>query len=252
MLQLAIDAARAAGKVLIQYYGQTHAIHSKGLRDISSEADTAAEEAVVAIIRAGCPNACIVAEESYSDHQNSDDPLTWYIDPLDGTTNYTRGLPEFSVSVALARSGIVQCGAVYEPLVDHLFYASHGQGSFLNGQRLKVSSRCLSESLILHDWPRQPEPRLRLAQMVTQLAPEVDCLRSRGSAALGFCAIAAGWAEAYLQLTLQPWDVAAGIVIVEEAGGCISSLDGQPYHLNQPSWLASNGLVHSQIIAICR
>lgn len=252
MLQLAIEAARAAGQVLLQHYGQAHTIHTKGLRDISTEADIAAEQAVVSIIRAGCPNARIVAEESYQDRQVSDDTPVWYIDPLDGTTNYARGLPEFSVSVAMARNGIIQCGAIYEPLVEHLFYADRGQGSFLNGQRLHVSTRSLNEALVLHDWPRQPIPRQELAQIVTRLAPEVDCLRSRGSAALGFCAIAAGWAEAYLQLTLQPWDVAAGIVIVEEAGGSVSSLDGQPYQLYQPSWLASNGVIHKQITAICR
>ncbi|MHB1357451.1 MAG: inositol monophosphatase family protein [Anaerolineae bacterium] len=252
MLQLAIDAARAAGKVLLQYYGQAHTVHTKGLRDISTEADIAAEQAVVSIIQAGCPDARIIAEESYQDRQDSDDAPIWYIDPLGGTTNYARGLPEFSVSVAMARNGIIQCGAIYEPLVDQLFYAARGQGSFLNGQKLSVSTRSLSEALVLHDWPRQPVPRQELAQIVTRLAPEIDCLRSRGSAALGFCAIAAGWAEAYLQLSLQPWDVAAGIVIVEEAGGLVSSLDGQPYQLYQPSWLASNGVIHEQVVAICR
>ena len=252
MLQLVVDAARAAGEVLLQYYGRAHSVHTKGLRDISTEADIAAEQAVVSVIRDGCPDARFVAEESYQDRQDSSDAPIWYIDPLDGTTNYARGLPEFSVSVAMVCAGVIQCGAVYEPLVDHLFYASRGQGAFLNGQRLRVSTRVLSDALVLHDWPRQPVPRQQLAQIVTRLAPEVDCLRSRGSAALGFCAIAAGWAEAYLQLTLQPWDVAAGIVIVEEAGGCISALDGQPYQLYQPSWLASNGLVHEQIIDICR
>ena len=252
MLQLVIDAARAAGEVLLQYYGRAHTVHTKGLRDISTEADIAAEQAVVSVIRAGCPDARFVAEESYQNGQDSSDAPIWYIDPLDGTTNYARGLPEFSVSVAMVRAGVIQCGTVYEPLVGHLFYASREQGAFLNGQRLQVSIRALSDALVLHDWPRQPDPRQQLAQIVTRLAPEVDCLRSRGSAALGFCAIAAGWAEAYLQLTLQPWDVAAGLLIVEEAGGCVSALDGQPYQLYQPTWLASNGLVHKQIIDICR
>ena len=252
MLQLAIDAARAAGEVLLQYYGRPHTVHTKGLRDISTEADIAAEQTVMSVIRAGCPEARFVAEESYQDRQDSSDAPIWYIDPLDGTTNYARGLPEFSVSIAMACAGVIQCGAVFEPLLDHLFYASRGQGAFLNGHRLQVSTRALGDALVLHDWPRQPYPRQQLAQIVTRLAPEVDCLRSRGSAALGFCAIAAGWAEAYLQLTLQPWDVAAGIVIVEEAGGCVSALDGQPYRIYQPTWLASNGLVHKQIIDICR
>ena len=252
MQQLAIDAVRAAGEVLLQQFGRAHTVHSKGLRDITTEADFAAEQAVASIIRGRCPDARLVAEESYQDRQDSCDAPIWYIDPLDGTTNYARGLPEFSVSVAMARAGVIQCGAVYEPLVDQLFYASRGQGAFLNGHRLQVSTRALSDALVLHDWPRQPAPRQQLAQIVTRLAPEVDCLRSRGSAALGFCAIAAGWAEAYLQLTLQPWDVAAGLLIVEEAGGCVSALDGQPYQLYQPTWLASNGLVHKQVIDICR
>ncbi|MHB9031785.1 MAG: inositol monophosphatase family protein [Anaerolineae bacterium] len=252
MLQLALKAAREAGSILRSHYGNKHTIHYKGLRDITTEADYLAEQTVMRIISEGCPSARFVTEESQQEHLALDDTPIWLIDPLDGTTNYARGLPEFSVSIALAQYGRVQAGVVYEPLTEQLFYAEHAQGAYLNEHKLEVSRRPLRDALVLHDWPRQPEPRAQMADLVTQIAPLVDCVRSRGSAALGFCAVAAGWAEVYFQLTLQPWDVAAGLLIVEEAGGRVSSLDGLPAQLYQPAWLATNGLVHDDIVALVR
>ncbi len=252
MLDLALEAARAAGAILLQHYGGEHRIHVKGLRDITTEADYAAEEAVMRIIGMGCPGARFVTEESQQAHIELNGAPIWLIDPLDGTTNYARGLPEFSVSIAMVQNAEVQIGVVYEPLTNQMFYAQCGHGAFLNQQRLHVSTRRMQEALVQHDWPRQPEPRQRMAHLVQAFAPRVDCVRSRGSAALGLCAVAAGWAEAYFQLTLQPWDVAAGVLILAEAGGRTSALDGQPYHLYQPTWLATNGLIHEQCVELAQ
>ena len=251
MLDLAIRAAREAGRVLMERFGRPHEISVKGLRDIYTEADLAAETVAIRTIRQGCPKAVFVSEESNIAHGHSEDEPTWYIDPLDGTTNFARGLPPFSVSVAMARAGQVQCGTVYDPLLDQLFTAERGRGAFLNDRRLQVSARsALIDGLILLDWPRHQPWRDASARFLARLVPQVGTVRSRGSAALAFCNVAAGWAEAYFQFTLSPWDVAAGLVIVEEAGGKITGLRGQPSSLGQQDWLATNGLVHEAILGL--
>jgi myo-inositol-1(or 4)-monophosphatase len=250
MLKLAIRAAREAGHILAEKYNQPHKINIKGFRDISTEADLAAEALALRIIREGCPGARVVSEESNSAWQESSDGPIWYVDPLDGTTNYARGLPTFSISVAMARGGRVECGAVYDPLLEQLFYTERGGGAYLNDQKLHVSSRStLIECLLLLDWPRVPEKREAAVRLLSRLAPQVDAVRSRGSAALAFCSIAAGWADIYYQFTLGPWDVAAGALLVEEAGGKVTNLRGEPYALNQPDWLVTNGLVHEAVLA---
>lgn len=249
MLDIAVRAAREAGQVLAALYTRPHEIHVKGLRDILTEADLAAEQAALGVIRSSCPDAFIVSEETHTQWDAHSEHPMWFIDPLDGTTNFARGLPMFSVSVGLAVKGQVKCGAVYDPLLDHLYCAERGQGAYLNNRRLTVSNRAkLDECLILLDWPRQQTAREQSARFLRRLAPKVDAVRSRGSAALGLCHVAEGSAEVYYQYTLGPWDVAAGIVIVEEAGGKVTNLHGQPYSLDQPDWLATNGLVHQAII----
>ncbi|HHX65019.1 MAG TPA: inositol monophosphatase [Chloroflexi bacterium] len=252
MLELAIRAAREAGQVLLERYGRPHEINVKGFRDISTEADLAAEETVFRVIREGCPGAEFVGEES-SDGEYPDygDAPTWYVDPLDGTTNFAHGMPTFSVSIAMARNGEVQCGVVYDPLLNHMFHTARGEGAFLNGRRLHVSD-CddLGDAVVMLDWPREQTLREQSARYLARLAARVDTVRSQGSAALGFCYVAAGWADAYFQYTLCPWDAAAGLLLVQEAGGRVTGLRGQPFTLHQPDWLATNGLIHEAMLAI--
>jgi myo-inositol-1(or 4)-monophosphatase len=251
MLDIALRAAREAGYILAQYYDRPHAISVKGPRDIYTEADLAAETVALRIIRESCPDACIMSEETNTSWQEAGDRPTWFVDPLDGTTNFARGLPMFSVSVAMARHGLVECGVVYDPLLKQLFWAERGRGAYLNERQLHVSTRpTLMDSLVTLDWPRAQAQRELAANFLARLAPQVDAVRSRGSAALGLCGVAAGWCEAYFQYTLGPWDVAAGALLVEEAGGRVTDLRGQPYRLDQPSWLATNGLVHTAILAV--
>lgn len=249
MLDLAITAAREAGHLLREHYARPHDISSKGLRDIVTEADWAAEEEAIRRIREGCAGARFVSEESHSAWHDYGDAPTWCIDPLDGTNNFARGLPEFSVSVAMVQNNQVQCGVVYDPLLGHLFTAAREQGATLNGQPLRVSERDrLSDSLVMLDWPRREPYRGMIARFLARLVSHVDSVRSRGSAALGLCYVAAGWADGYFQLTLGPWDVAAGLLIVEEAGGRVTDLRGQPYALNNPDWLVTNGLIHQALL----
>ncbi len=249
MLEIAIRAAREAGAVLAERYRCPHQVTVKGLRDIVTEADMAAEDVALGIVREGCPEGLIVSEESLSDRVSDPRRPIWYVDPLDGTTNYARGLPMFCVSVAMATGGEVQCGAVYDPLLDQLFTASRGGGAWLNGQRLHVSARGDPEDCILTlDWPRRQPARQQCADFLARAASHVDAVRSRGSAALGLCYVAAGWTDAYLQYTLSPWDVAAGTLLVAEAGGRLTDLCGRPARLEQPDWLATNGLVHAAML----
>lgn len=251
MLETAIRAAREAGAVLRREYRRPHEVSVKGFRDIMTEVDLAAERVAVEVVRGDFPGANIMSEESYTRWQAYDDEPAWFIDPLDGTTNFARGLPMFSVSVGVAQGGVLQCGAVYDPLLDQLFWAERGGGAYLDDTRLRVSERAaLVETLATLDWPRDQRMREISAQFLARLAPRVDAVRSRGSAALGLCAVAAGWADIYFQYTLGPWDVAAGALIVEEAGGKVTDLHGQPYRLDEPGWLATNGLVHDAVLAL--
>jgi myo-inositol-1(or 4)-monophosphatase len=263
MLDLAIRAAREAGRVLMQHYRGDHKVRVKGFRDITTEADLLAEETATRVIREGCPEARFLAEEAHHGQEHEglgpqDLTPLWIIDPLDGTTNYARGMPMFSVSVAMARGGQVECGAVYDPLRQELFYAARGQGAYLligdaegPGERLAVSpTERLIDSLVLLDWPRDQALRRTSLAFLSRLALEVDTVRSRGSAALGFCYVAAGWADAYFQYTLGPWDVAAGMLLVHEAGGQTSDLRGEPPALHKGDWLASNGRLHQAVLGL--
>lgn len=250
MLDLAQEAARAAGRELLRLYRHPLAVTAKGLRDIQTEADLAAERIVLALLRRHSPDAVVMTEETPAAPAFRPGQLAWYVDPLDGTTNYVRGLPGFSVSIAAAQDGVVQCGVVYDPLLELMFSAQRGEGAFCNGERLRVSGTDrLADAIVLLDWPREPAPREAMAEMLQRIVPEVNAVRSRGSAAFGFCAVAAGWADAYLQLTLQPWDVAAGWLLVEEAGGTVTDLAGEPSSLERGDWLASNGRVHDAVLA---
>ena len=254
MLSLAVDAANAAGAILAAHYGKPHTIKVKGPRDITTEADLEAQAAAIELIRTRCPRAHFVAEEdsaALSGDGPQDDVPAWYIDPLDGTTNFAHGYPGFSVSVAMAQHGRLQCGVVYDPLLRNLFSAARGRGAYLNGRRLAVSD-CddMAAAVGLLDWPRDPEARRRSASFLDVLSSRVDTVRSTGSAALSICYVAAGWADLYYQYTLLPWDVAAGILLVEEAGGKVTDMSGRPYRLQQPDWLVSNGRLHEVVLAL--
>ena len=249
LIEIATHAAREAGRVLLEKYSQPQNIKIKGERDIVTEADLAAETVIMQAILAGCPDAWIVSEETHSQRTGSMDRPTWYIDPLDGTTNYSRGLPPFSVSIAMARQGQVESAVVYDPINGHMFHAQRGQGAYLNDRQLHVSQvDALMDTILLLDWPRDQDIRQKSARSLLQLVPLTNAVRSTGSAALSLCYIAAGWADVYFQYTLSPWDVAAGLLMIQEAGGTISGIDGRPFNLEQPDWLATNGLLHQNVL----
>lgn len=256
MLKVAIEAARRAGQILLDNFGKPQEIRFKGPRDIVAEADLLAQAAILEVIRARYPDHDILAEESAGTGLSrraaaEGRPYTWLVDPLDGTTNYCRHYPCFSVSIALSHRGDAILGVVYDPLHDQMFKAQRGRGAYLNDQRLHVSPvGVLVHTLVGFDWARRQEERLEVARLVAGMAPRIGTMRTSGSAALGLCYVAAGWIDAYLHLSLKPWDAAAGGLIVQEAGGRVTDLAGHSWRLDSPRCLASNGLIHDEMLNI--
>ena len=228
MLETAIRAAREAGGA--RQYLRPHEVRVKVSRH-HDRGDLAAERVVVSFVRPS--DATIMSEESYTRWQHSGDEPAWFIDPLDGTTNYARGLPMFSVSVGVALGGVPQCGAVYDPLLDQLFWAERGVGAFLGDTRLRVSERAtLSETLVTLDWPREQRMREVSARFLARLAPRVDAVRSRGSAALG---PAPSPRPTSTSSTPSARDV-AGALIVEEAGAGSTCTAGRIASMSRVGW----------------
>jgi len=281
MLQTAILAAREAGSILLDNLEKPRRTKVKGLRDIVTDADMMAQRAIIEIIQARFPNHDILSEESdpglkgqaavkdgfdqlttggfdqltTSDGRRSPDrahrPYTWIVDPLDGTTNYSRRLPCFCTSIALSHQGEVILGVVYDPLRDYLFQAEHGEGAYLNGESLRVSQvGSLADALVGLDWARAQAEREVIAQLVARMALQVRTLRTLGAAALGLCYVAAGWLDVYFHFSLRAWDAAAGALIVQEAGGTASDFTGHSWQTNSRRCLASNGLLHDEMLNI--
>jgi myo-inositol-1(or 4)-monophosphatase len=250
MLDTAVQAARTAGQIVMEKYHHPLQVRVKGFRDLVTEADVAAQEAIVSLLAARFPSHTILAEENLGSLEELGE-YTWIVDPLDGTTNYAFRLPIFSISIALAHRGEPVLGVVYDPTRDHLFYAEAGQGAFLNGAALCVAEReKLIGTLVAFDWAREPAVRETLLRILNHVAPQVGTVRALGSAALGPCYVAAGWLDAYFHARLSPWDVAAAAVIVREAGGRAADFDGRPWALASPRFLAASSALYPGILAL--
>ena len=251
ILETAIEAARAAGQEILRRLPQERDVRSKGFRDIVTDADLAAQETLTAIIRSRFPHHGILSEEGLV--PSSDADTIWVLDPLDGTTNYARRLPCFSVSIAVARGNDLVTGVVYDPSRDHVFCAERGAGATLNGKRLRVSEvDDLGQAAAGLDFAREPAVRSSLVATMVVCSERIRTLRSFGSAALGLCYVAAGWLDAYFHFSLAPWDVAGGALIVMEAGGTITETNGKPWSYTQPRCLATNGKLHSAFLDLMR
>ena len=250
-LDTAIEAARAAGQEIVKRLPQERDVHSKGFRDIVTDADLAAQEALVSIIHARFPGHGILSEEGLK--PGSDAETIWVLDPLDGTTNYAHRYPCFSVSIGVVRGDEPVAGVVYDPLQEHVFCAERGAGATMNGMRLRVSrTDQLIHALVSLDYAREPDLRVEQMAAMTHCSKYIHTFRSLGSAALSLCYVGAGWLEAYFHWTLYPWDVAAGSLILLEAGGAITDVNGQPWHYTLPRCLATNGVLHSALVNAMR
>ena len=245
-LEVAVEIAREAGKILREEFERPPDIAYKGDFDLITQADRRAEEVIVARLRRYFPEHAIAAEEG-TGHESASE-FRWHVDPLDGTTNFAHGYPCFAVSIALAQRDALLAGVVYNPVYDELFAAARGEGATLNGKKIRVSRiATLATSLLCTGFPnhkRQAHPNIHYYWDFTLRSHGV---RRDGSAALDLAFVAAGRFESFWEFGLKPWDTAAGVLLVEEAGGKVSDLEGRPYRLGGPTILASNALVHEEM-----
>jgi myo-inositol-1(or 4)-monophosphatase len=249
-LAAAQNAARQAGGLLKAQVGGPRMISFKGQIDMVTEMDRRSERIVVEALLAAFPDHAVLAEEETRIEGGSGH--RWIIDPLDGTTNYAHGYPHFAVSIGLEHQGRMIVGVVYDPLRDELFSAIAGHGAFLNAKPIGVSTNgLLIRSLLATGFPydRATSPKNNLAQFNTMIMRSQE-VRRCGSAALDLCSVAAGRLDGYWELKLKPWDVAAGGLIVLEAGGTVTGLTGARFSIHGDSIVASNGLIHGQILDV--
>jgi len=250
MLNTAVQAARSAGQVLLRHFEHTDrfTVTSKRHNDFVSEVDRSAEEAIIRELRSKYPDHAILAEES-GEHQGSD--FQWVIDPLDGTTNYLHRFPQFCVSIALKYRNRLEQAVVYDPLREELFTASRGQGAQLNDQRLRVTDHpSLEGALIGTGFPFRNHSLLdTYLGMFKAVLQDTAGIRRPGAAALDFAYLAAGRLDGFWELGLAQWDIAAGALLISEAGGTLSDLAGGNRHLETGNVVAGNLKVHQAMVA---
>lgn len=248
-LQVAVEIARESGALLAQLSNQPHEISYKRKSDIVTEADRQSETMITARLRREFPNHAIVAEEGGGQDTGSD--YCWFVDPLDGTTNFAHGFPVYCVTLALAYRDEMIAGVVFDPNRNELFAAERGSGAYLNDQRMSVSPTAnLSESLLGTGFPpfaSNHNVNLDIFYKLTHLSHGI---RRAGSAALDLCSVATGRFEAFWELKLNPWDKAAGALLVMEAGGRVTQLTGEPFDVHRDDIFASNGLVHDAMVDV--
>ncbi|MEO8281495.1 MAG: inositol monophosphatase family protein [Ideonella sp.] len=254
MLNIAVKAARAAGALINRASMDVDllTITTKSSNDFVTEVDQAAERVIIETLLTAYPGHGILAEESGRAHGAKDSDYLWIIDPLDGTTNFIHGLPVFAVSIALSYKGQIQQAVVYDPSRNDLFYSSKGRGAFLNDKRIRVSKRTrLSDSLIGTGFPfRKGDNFKRYLAMFESVMQNCAGLRRPGAAALDLCYVAAGWYDGFFETGLHPWDIAAGSLIITEAGGLIGNFTGEADYLFQREVVAGNPKVYGQLIPL--
>lgn len=254
MLNFAIDVAREAGAVLVQRLGAAK-ITNKGDIDLVTEADLASENLIIERIRSYFPQHGILAEESgeavLTGGRRSE--WKWIIDPLDGTTNYAHSYPCFCVSIALEHAGAIEIGVVYDPVRDEMFAAERGNGATLNDRRIRVSSvEELNSAMLCTGFPYNVRERANFTRDFANFTMAAQAVRRDGSAALDLAYVACGRFDGFWEDGLSPWDVAAGILLIEEARGKVSDFDNQPLNIYTPKVLASNGLVHDAMLRVLK
>ncbi len=246
-LALAQRACLAAGKIAMKYFRGKFTMRLKAPRNIVTQADVECEQAVKRIISNAFPSHSFIGEEEGAQGRTGE---VWHIDPIDGTTNFAHGLEYFCTSIGFVKNGWVVCGAVYQPALKKMFYASKGGGAFLNGKKIHVSAVSrLEDALLISGFPYD-NSRLEEKTFASMKSLVGKChdIRRFGSAALDFCAVAEGSCEAFFEYSLHSWDVAAGLLIVEEAGGAVTDINGVKATVGSGHFLASNRLLHRQVL----
>jgi myo-inositol-1(or 4)-monophosphatase len=249
-LEEAVVAALCAGKYQRYRFSSTFDIDMKGDKNLVTEVDKESERLIVEHLLSHFPTHNIVAEEGEYPQRTS--PFRWIIDPLDGTTNYAHGFPWFCSSIGLEHEGELVVGVIYNPIYDELFTAAKAGGAFLNGRRLAVSSRSpLHNSLLGTGFPYDcaSDPANNFANFIA-FQKAARGIRRAGAAALDLAYVAAGRLDGFWELKLKPWDVAAGVLLVREACGSVTTFDGSAYDIFNDRIVASNGLVHDEMVAM--
>ncbi len=253
-LGFAVATARAAGQVLCRYYGQDHAVRLKSTEiDLVTEADIASERLIVDAIRQEFPSHEIISEEGLGNVHAlaADSPAVWLVDPLDGTVNYAHRYPLWGVSLALSEGGRILMAVTFDPLRDETFTAKQGKGAWCNGERIKVSDVAeMRQALVATGfaYKRATVADNNLAEFGAVM-PRVQGIRRAGSAVLDLAHLACGRLDGYWEMHLQPWDWAAGWLLVEEAGGRVTDMHGEPWSLASKDLVASNGPLHTELLA---
>src|SRR6185312_8469470 len=252
MLTTAVKAARRAGNIITRGARDLDllTVTAKGPKDFVTEVDRAAEAAIVETLHATYPDHAILAEEGTQRGANPDADNVWIIDPLDGTTNFLHGFPQYCVSIALEHKGVVTQGVIYDPVRNDLFTATRGRGAFLNDRRIRVSRRAhLRDCLIGTGFPYRDGSELDTwLQMVRAMVQQSAGLRRPGAAALDLAYVAAGFYDGFFEFGLHPWDVAAGSLLIQEAGGLIGDLAGDDNYLHGGQVIAANPKIFSQMV----
>lgn len=248
-----VTACQSAGEVLMSHFGNLKEIGHKGEVDLITAADNEAEQAAIQVIRADFPSHGILAEES-GDGGQADAETRWIIDPLDGTTNFAHTLPMFTVSIGVEHQGRMVMAMVHGPALGDTWFAERGQGATLNGRPIHVSRvesfrQALAVTGFPYDRYERPDYYLRY---VAEIMRQAQGIRRTGCASLDLCSVACGRFDVYWEENLWPWDMAAGWLVIEEAGGKVTDFSGQPYWLHSRQIAASNGLLHEQLVEILR
>jgi myo-inositol-1(or 4)-monophosphatase len=243
----ACEIGREAGRLLMTYFERRIGFTYKGDADLVTEADKASEALIVSGLRKAFPHHDIVGEEGTRDATGSE--YRWYVDPLDGTTNFAHGFPVFCVSLGLEYKGELFAGVLYDPTRDEFFAAEKGKGAELNGVPIHVSKTAtLSESLLATGFPSYKRHKSPNIHFYHQLTLRSHGLRRAGSAALDLACVAAARYDGFWEFNLNPWDTSAGVLLVQEAGGTVTRFDGTPWRIDSKETLASNGLLHRELV----
>jgi myo-inositol-1(or 4)-monophosphatase len=253
MLNVAIKAARSAGAIINRAALDVESVRVsvKQTNDFVTEIDQKAEEIIIDTLLTAYPGHGILAEESGSEHGAKDSEFVWIIDPLDGTTNFIHGFPVYCVSIALAVRGKVEQAVVYDPTRNDVFCATKGRGAYMNDRRIRVAKRTrLQECLISTGFPYRPGDKLKTyLNMLGEVMSQCAGVRRPGAAALDLAYVAAGFSDGFFESGLKPWDVAAGSLLVQEAGGLVGNYTGESEFLNLGECLAANPRVYGQLVS---
>jgi myo-inositol-1(or 4)-monophosphatase len=253
VVNIAVQAARNAGRVMLRSLGKLNTLNvsEKDRFDFTSDVDRMAEAEVIKELRKAYPDHAILGEES---GQIGESRFTWVVDPLDGTSNYLRGFPFFCVSIALVENGVPIAGVIYNPLSEELFTAHKGSGAFLNDKRIRVAGKTSIEGCVIGTGfpPRQRKALNPQLRMIKNLLSDAEDLRRTGSAALDLAFVACGRMDGYFEFGLKQWDIAAGVLLVREAGGLCLDFDGQENFMESGNLIAGNIKVATQMVARMR